>query len=172
MLTENRFKGAPPKALKKIPCKRKVSAVGIKKTCVDCHFLCKNGIDIHLLSKEERGKIKKGNFEFLEGMSLNCYKKCWHEDITQEIRGNRYNLIAEKDRSDCFFTEYRQNMLFSAVEELEKRECDYREANSDRRLTRQGLYIAAAAIFFAPFVDKIVGRFWSLLAALVSGVGS
>lgn len=124
-----------------------------RQACVDCHFFVSQFRDrsdtplTNVVSEKNRELSRRDDFGWCSDHdSLMCHFMVWDQGVHFDL-ARRHEIIVETERTDsCFFFPWRHGMLLPAARLLQERESANREANRDRRLTRQGLWIAAIAL--------------------------
>ena len=117
-----------------------------KHSCINCHFFVKDcGDAIEIIRNDERDLILKNDFSLINApYYLRCHFGVWR-DRGHKLK-NKYEVIIQPNRNNCFFWKFRPGMELPAAEILQKKEELFRETSKDRRYTIIGLWIAAIAL--------------------------
>jgi hypothetical protein len=131
----------------------------MKHSCANCHFFSRaillknNQTTSSSINLEERRKLikQKHKPEVYTSSVLICHKGVWNEAITP--LNDFYRSTVDLNRNNCFFYPHQNNMLYSAAEELQKRECEYKELKRSNLYTRIGLWLATGALLVNTLIN-------------------
>ena len=124
-------------------------------SCSDCHFFVKTS---HIAgehhpfaaTESERRSAKRGDFSWVRDIdSLSCWRGVWDEGL-QSDPSNRPSVVSTK-RKKCFFWPYQAGALLQAVEELQARDVQSREAGKSRFIAWIAIGIAGTSMLVAVF---------------------
>lgn len=134
------------------------------RCCRSCHFFMaqpRNSAVIHCVTTEERDNLDAGRDT--DWFSASCERDVWRckAPCTSELA---FRTDIRRDRGEeCFFYPHTPGMRGQAAQELERRAAGRREAEKDRRLTRDALRQSKRAAKAAK---------WTAIAAIIAALGS
>ena len=142
-----------------------------KKCCLKCHFMERHfpqqsaGWLTLSVTEEERAQLQAGSlppqvFSSVE-CALACYRGVWdHANLGKDVPSGLRSLLAQERGETCFFYPYTPGMFFPAARVLERRNADRREAEKDRKLTRNAFRVALIALI-ASILTTILTFIWN-----------
>lgn len=126
----------------------------MERTCINCHFFCKEHRPEHgegafklSLNEEERKRFEADPVGFDRGWyALSCYMGVWDEGVSP-VSATEDDVLFSQDRGhSCFFFPNRTSMLFPAAVEMQKREESNRQLKTSYKYTVIGLWIAGIGL--------------------------
>lgn len=115
-----------------------------KRSCINCHFLTRNGIEV---TPQNRESVRKNrDFSWLNNRpEPSCYHKVWQAPLTGEFDFGK-EIIGIDRKETCYFWKHIPNMSLSTGNDLKNKEAEKQEKMHDRRLVKISLSIAALSL--------------------------
>lgn len=132
----------------------------MKRNCLNCHFLCHSyreegsGRELKFsLSQDIRNSLRSDPVGYERGWyTLQCHMGVWNEGASRIAEEEQRTLFSQEREFSCFFTPYRQSMLFPAAIELQKREESNRQLKRSHTYTVIGLWVAGLGLILNALV--------------------
>jgi hypothetical protein len=132
-----------------------------KKTCIDCHFICRQYHDgtggnyPFEITQTQRKQAQNNDFTWQKAEeSLGCYKGVWDEGHNFPTQ-DKYKLLVKKNRGkNCYFSPFQPGTFLNAAEKLYDRKQEMRTSTRNYRITIYGLIIAIIGLLIKLILGK------------------